>query len=359
MAVVIAAHKQNIEQSVREILDHFKDGIDFSKGVFLKPNIVFPVNDRRGEITRLRLTQSVVEVLRDECGVKDIAIGEGTAAGTVPLINFKASGYLRLTEKLGVELLDLHEGERVTVQWKYGTIDLPKILFEKVYINLPILKASSAAVMSGAMKNQKGLLSPEMKKRFHQLGLHEPIAALAVIAHPHLTIMDCSNFFQNDVFIAGTNLYEIDSLAARLLKIEKPEYLRIAIQDGGDEAYKVLGKDACNLSLRRKYAYMTYKRFLRLGLWSNPRACSMCRFSLDRLRHFPKADFASSFIVYVKLLRHMVKGTDFIFGSEPEYNDNGRPIVCIGNCTKKIANANRYLHVPGCPPTTADMAKHL
>jgi uncharacterized protein (DUF362 family) len=359
MAVLITGQQNEIKQSVRAIFNYFKGDIDFSKGVFLKPNIVFPVNARSGEITRLNFIQSIVEVLRKDFGVTDIVIGEGTAAGTVPHVNFKVSGYSNLAKKLNVDLLDLHEAERVTLKWKYGTIDLPKIIFDRAYINLPILKSSSAAIMSGAMKNQKGLLSPETKKRFHRLGLHEPIAALAAILQPSLTIMDGYNFFQNDLLMGGTSLYEIDNLAAKLLKIEEPEYLRVARQYGlGKEKYEVLGRESIKLNTK-KNGYTQYKRFLRLGLWSNPRACSMCRFTLERLKHAPENEFINNFVIYMKLFKCMMKGTDFIFGTKPEYSDNSRVIVCIGDCTKKIAQARGYTHVPGCPPTPADMAKHL
>ena len=282
MAVVIAAQKNNIKGSIRALLNHYKDEIDFRKTIFLKPNIVFPVNDRCGEITRLSTVRSIVEVLREDYGPVNILIGEGTAAGTNALRNFKVSGYQTLANRLNVSLLDLHSVERIPLEWKYGTIYLPKVLFDTTYISLPILKESSAALMSGAMKNQKGLLSTEMKKSFHRLGLHEPIAALCAIIQPHLTIMDGSNFFLNDLLIAGTNLYEVDHLATTLLGIDEPGYLRSARGYflGGDK-YEVVGQKLATRN-KRRFGYRKYKKYLNLRLWSNPTACSMCRFSTGK-----------------------------------------------------------------------------
>lgn len=359
MAVLVTGN-QTIKLAARLIFHHFDQEIDFSKGVFLKPNIVFPVRAGSGQITRPKIVQSIIEILREDYGVKNIVIGEGPAAGTIPLINFKVSGYMDLARNLGVDLLDLHTAERVTLKWKYGTIELPKIVFDMAYLNLPILKVSSAAVVSGAMKNQKGLLTPETKKRFHKLGLHGPIAALAEIVRPTLTIMDGYNFFGKEMLVSGNGLYEIDDFVTKRLGIEEPDYLRSARQAGlGKGTYEVLGGEALKLTKNKKVACTRYKKFLRLGLWSNPRACSMCRFALERLKHAPRGDLITYFVIYVKLFKHMVKGVDFVFGSKPEYDDNGRPIVCIGDCTKKLANTKGYPHIPGCPPTIADMARHL
>ena len=127
-------------------------------------------------------------------------------------------------------------------------IQLPKLAFEKTYINLPILKISSAATISGAMKNQKGLLLPDMKKKFHKLDLHAPIAHLNNLIQPDLTIMDGINFFGKNILISGDNTYEIDSLSSKVLKIPKPEYLTIAKEIGvGNDDCKMLGDEITNL----------------------------------------------------------------------------------------------------------------
>jgi hypothetical protein len=359
VSVIIVAKKNRIKESLRTIFNHYRDKIDFSKTVFLKPNIVFPVNDKTGEITRLAVVKSVVDILREEFHTHRIVIGEGTAAGTNPLTNFKVSGYRELAGQLKVELLDLHEAERTPVKWKHGILDLPRILFDSTYINLPILKMSSAALMSGAMKNQKGLINPEMKKRFHRLGLHEPIAALAETVRPHLTIMDGYNFFRNDAFFASDNFYEIDHLVIGLLGGDQPEYLRIAKDYGlGNDAYEIVGREFAERN-NKTFEHQKCKDYFRLRLWSNPAACSMCRFTLESLRHWPTTSFYHSFLVYAKLLRWLVKGADFVFGSKPEFDRGRKNIICIGDCTKKVAKSNKYRHVPGCPPTRASLSRHL
>ncbi|MDY7037223.1 MAG: DUF362 domain-containing protein, partial [Thermodesulfobacteriota bacterium] len=275
MPVYIEKENRDPKEAIRKILHTFRDKIDTSKGVFLKPNIVFPVREKSGEITRHKIVRALVDVLREIDPNLEIVIAEGTAAGTIPAENFKVSGYAKLAEELRVHLLDLNQVEHIKLKWKYGILRLPKIAFDKTYINLPILKSSSAAGISGAMKNQKGLLLPNMKKGFHKLGLHEPIAHLNKAVQPNLTIMDAANFFNDNVLIAGDNTYEIDRFATKHLRAPEPAYLRMSRELGvGSDNFTLLGEDMEELHSNYEYQPYEYKKFLRIRLWSNPRACS-------------------------------------------------------------------------------------
>lgn len=360
MAVYIAKDNTDIKQAIRLIINHFKEKIDFSKSIFLKPNIVFPVKENSGEITRHKIVRALIEVLRENDDKIDIIIGEGTAAGSNPEENFKVSGYSKLAKDLGVWLLNLDEVERVKVRWKYGAIKLPSIVFERNYINLPILKLSSAAGISGAMKNQKGLLSPKMKKGFHMLGLHEPIAYLNEVIQPALTIVDGFNFFKNNVFIAGDNTYEIDKLAIKVLKADEPGYMKIAKDIGvGKNNYKIFGNNVDGIRCNYNYKPKEYKKFFRIRLWSNPRACSMCRFLFHDIKRFSYDNMSYSIFMSLKLVKYALTGLEIIFGSKPEFKRKYQKVICIGDCTKKIAKKNEYIHVPGCPPKKEDMLKYF
>jgi uncharacterized protein (DUF362 family) len=360
MSVVIERENKNIKVSIRNLFDQFERKMDFSKGFFLKPNIVFPVLSHSGEITRPEVTRALVEVIREKNSRADIVIGEGTAAGTIPLENFQVSGYSLLANELGVELLDLNKVEKVELPWKYGTIELPKIVFEKNYINLPILKLSAAAIVSGALKNQKGILSPRMKKKFHRLGLHDPIAQLANLIQPHLTILDGINFFKKDnILVAGDNAYEVDATAIRLLNIQEPEYFRIAREIGiGRDEFELSGYSAVPFA-PGTYRVHKYKEYFNVRLWSNPRACSMCRLTLYNVKNMPLKDIKYTYKMYLKLMKFIITGADFVFGSKVEFSARSKNVICIGNCTKKLAEDNEYTHVPGCPPTKEEMIKYL
>src|SRR5512137_2309369 len=154
MSVLLSEGSRNLQESIHHILDTSLTKNDYSRGIFLKPNIVFPVKQGSGEITPHTIIRTLVETLREKSNNIDIIIGEGVAAGCDPLINFSVSGYSKLAQELIVPLIDLNIAERKVVTWKFGKLELPAIALERIYINLPILKPSSACVISGALKNQ-------------------------------------------------------------------------------------------------------------------------------------------------------------------------------------------------------------
>lgn len=63
--------------------------------------------------------------------------------------------------------------------------------------------------------------------------------------------------------------------------------------------------------------------------------------------------------MYAKLAKYAVGGVDFVFGSNPVYDPDAKFIVCIGDCTGKIAREKGYHHIPGCPPTDDDIIREI
>jgi len=274
------------------------------------------------------------------------------------LENFNVSGYTRLAQELNVPLIDLHTAERRSIAFGAGSLALPCIMLDRTYINLPILKPSSACVISGALKNQKGLIPPQEKKRFHRLGLHQQIADLNLAIQPALSILDGTVFFGRQALISGDNCGEIDASACRLLGIAEPEHVRLAREGGlfspdwgetGDTLYLIPSVSAPS--------YKKSKQIGRLRLWSNPQACSMCRYVFhDITRNVFKPQ---NLRAGVGLLPYTLKGAEVIMGSNPKWQKEYETVICIGECTRKIAREGGYIHVPGCPPTPEDVADSL
>lgn len=358
MAVLLSNGKRNLKNELHAILDAFLTAQDYSRGIFIKPNIVFPVRSKTGEITPTAFVKTLITALREHQGNIDIILGEGVAAGCDPWKNFQVSGYLKLAHELNVPIVDLNCNERKNVLWKFGKLELPCVAFDRTYINLPILKPSSACTISGALKNQKGLLLPEIKKQFHRLGLHEQIAELNAVVQPALTIMDCSRIFGQNVLISGNNCGEIDATACRYLEIEEPEHVRISRGIGVfTEGFPVNGD---KLSIRRNsslFMNKEYKQFGRLRLWSNPQACTMCRYLFSEIQQ--NSLKPHEFTGKIKLLVHSIKGAEFIIGSNPKWQRNYETVFCVGNCTRKVAQEGGYTYIPGCPPTINDFFDNI
>ncbi len=357
MTVLLSDGQTNLKGMFHHILDTFKDDIDPTRGFFLKPNIVFPVRPESGEITPPAFVETLILALWEHYNKVDIVLGEGVAAGCDPKENFRVSGYAKLASELHVPLLDLHKVERATVPWKFGKLELPKIALERTYINLPLLKPSSACVISGALKNQKGLLEPAMKKHFHRLGLHEQIAELNHVVKPSLTILDGSLFFGHDLILSGNNCGEIDATACQLLDIEEPEHVRLARSTHVfDAEYSVQSE----VDIKRIAARPEVKEFKRLGrlrLWSNPQACTMCRYLFREIQTnlFKRQNLLAG----IKLIPHSIKGAEIIMGSNPKWRKEYGTVICIGTCTYRIAKEGGYTYIPGCPPTPEDLYKNL
>jgi len=358
MTVLLSDGRKSLKDAMKRILQAFMTEADYARGIFIKPNIVFPTKAQSGEITPPSLVRTLVSVLREHRDNVDIVLGEGVAAGCDPLKNFQVSGYAKLAHELNVPLLDLHCANRKTVVWKFGKLKLPSIALERTYINLPILKPSGACVISGALKNQKGLVLPEVKKQFHRLGLHEQVAELNIVIKPSLTIMDCSHFFGRNMLISGDNCGEIDATACELLGIEEPEHIQLSRNaQVFTSGYEVIDEI---ISVRRISARPVVKEFKRLGrlrLWSNPQACTMCRY----LFHDIQDDLLKrkNLRAGAKLLPYLIKGTEIVMGSNPQWKKESDTVICIGACTRHVAKEGDYIYIPGCPPTLDDFYKNL
>ncbi|MGB7297137.1 MAG: DUF362 domain-containing protein [Candidatus Aminicenantales bacterium] len=360
MSLYLAHSGGDFCQAIRRIVDFFRSRLELERGVLLKPNIVFPVRGSSGEITRPSLVQALIKVLREIKPDVEILIGEGTAAGTVVEENFHISGFRKLASKYGIELVDLHKSKKRRLSWKYGTIELPELAFEKTYINLPILKKSSAALFSGAIKNQKGLLPAPVKKQFHRLGLHGPLAELARIIQPSLTIMDGVNAFKGDLLIGGDDIVEMDRYIVRRLGLAEPRFLaelRSNLRSAGDPP--VVRGDADTPVQKVDWKEEEYQTLFNLRLWSNPRACSMCRLRFHELKGLKRRRFLDVMRIYFKLIKLSLVGADIVFGSDPFFRDRGKPLICMGECTKILAEKEGCRHIPGCPPSLRQIAKNI
>ena len=358
MTVLLSDGRSNLIDAFLAILNTFITDADCSRGIFIKPNIVFAVRPESGEITPPSFVESLIQAFRERYRNIDIILGEGVAAGCDPMENFRVSGYAELAHELDVSLIDLNCAEHKTVTWKFGKLELPKVVLERTYINVPILKPSSACVISGALKNQKGILLPTMKKQFHRLGLHEQIAELNTVVKPSLTIMDCSRFFGHNALISGDNCGEVDATACQLLNIDEPEHVRFSRSARVFATDYVVKGDKIKLKRTSDRPVVEeYKSLGRLRLWSNSQACTGCRYIFTDIQH--NLLKRQNFLTGAKLFFHSIKGAEIIMGLNPQWRKEHPTVICIGECTRRLAKEGGYIHVPGCPPRPGDLNEYL
>jgi hypothetical protein len=46
-------------------------------------------------------------------------------------------------------------------------------------------------------------------------------------------------------------------------------------------------------------------------------------------------------------------------GSNPQWRKEYKTVICVGNCTRRIAKEGGYIFIPGCPPTLREFYENL
>ena len=348
-------------------------GLDLTgkRSAVIKPNLVTAARPRTAIVTHPAVVEAIVKVLRER-GLDDITIADGPGVGLDPARVFDRSGYRKLARRLGVRLISFNDVERRERDWRYGKLRVPAILEDTdLYVNVPKLKTHGYTTVTLSIKNHKGMLSEADKKLDHHLGLHEPLVEQAKLVPPDLIVLDGVVGVEGDgplngrpvrarIFAVGTNMLEVDSTAARLMGFDprRIKHLAIAEREGlGAMDPEVLGSAPSRPFVP---ANEEFGRVVNIYSWRDCTACSMCIDSFSAgvklaitdprywFRLVPKLAFWG---VFRKL--HVIQGRNAKVPTVP-----GR-VICLGHCTKDLAEREGLTHVPGCPPSARDVADTL
>ncbi len=336
------------------------------KTAVLKPNIVIAAKPGSAMITHPAVVEALVDVLRER-GIPDIIIAEGPGLGADEERFFELSGYRALAEKKQVRLVNLNRAERTRVQWRYGTVGIPRIVLDAgLYINLPKMKTHGQTMVTLSLKNQKGLLSLAGKKSFHKLGLHEPLVELAKVVSPRLVIIDAIEGMEGEgplngkrkrvgALVIGTNQLEADIVSCGIMGIDhtRVDHLAYGIRERiGPEVPVVIGTPSI-ADVRTPFlgANQRYGKFLNIYSWRDPHACSMCIDSFSLAVKYAVRNPRYWFTFLPKFAYYALFGRlNIIQGKETRIPDAGGEVICLGDCTKELAEREGLRHIEGCPP---------
>jgi uncharacterized protein (DUF362 family) len=192
--------------SVRKAVD-LCGGLDHlpsNASVFIKPNIVFWTRTtnfpKYGVITTSRVVEDMVVLLKER-GIEDITIAEGTVLQDpkdmqTQMHAFESLGYDTLEQRYGVKSLNIWErpfekidlGDGITLRFNVD------ILNSDFVADLPVLKTHSMTKVSLGIKNLKGMIDINSRKKCHNTDpvrdLHFMVAKLADKMPPMLTLLD-------------------------------------------------------------------------------------------------------------------------------------------------------------------------
>ncbi|MDR2939844.1 MAG: DUF362 domain-containing protein, partial [Clostridiales bacterium] len=262
---------------------------------------------------------------------------------------YEVCGYNRLSEVYGVKLYDLKDDKIRKIKAGGYTFEIfEKALDTDFLINAPVLKAHCQTLFTCNLKNLKGCISDKEKRKFHSLGLHNPIAYLGATVKTHFCVVDgiCGDLtFEEggtpvtmNMVIAGQDPLMVDSYCAGLIgyQLNDIEYLRIASSLGIGEVY---GENTELIELNKDKKPHEIKADTQL---------------VKKLSKHIVEDEACS-ACYSSLIHALNKVSGFNGKVNIGQGFKNKPgALGCGNCTKLHDD-----YVKGCPPTAVEIVSFL
>jgi uncharacterized protein (DUF362 family) len=249
-SVVAIVRYESPLESVRKAveLSGGLDGLSADAKVFIKPNVVFWTKavpfPKWGVITTSRVVEDMVVLLKER-GVDHITIGEGMATmdpkdRETPAHAFESLGYNVLKRRYGVKVLNVLERPFEKVDLGGGVVlnFNTDILHRDFVVDLPVLKTHNQTMVSLGIKNLKGIIDINSRKKCHSADpkkdLNYMIARLPDRLPPLFALLD--GIYTNErgpnfdgrmrhsrVLVASRDVLSADMVGARVLGYEPSE----------------------------------------------------------------------------------------------------------------------------------------
>lgn len=201
--------------------------------VVIKPNLTGDTNLwREGIVTNPYVVEGIIRYA-EQASPHEIVIAEATACGLDNKKAFRENGFEEVAERTGAAIVDLYDEEFIATPVKKGMVTneikiAKRILEADVLINVPTMKTHVATGVSLCLKNMKGVLPENEKRRSHFLGVNKFVTDLNSIVGPQLCVIDATVAMEGDgpmqgtpvnlgVLLAGTDPVATDLIATRLM----------------------------------------------------------------------------------------------------------------------------------------------
>ena len=353
-------HKISITKTTSDLKSDLKNalgligGIEYYIGhndvVMIKPNI-----NGTEAITNIHLVAALIELLQ-EYGVKKVVVAESSFGDEkMTQMYFKKSGYAEMCERYGIDLVNLNASEiaetKVVNPLANNSLNIAKEVFEAdKIINVPVMKVHYATGVSLAMKNLKGVLVKEQKRKFHDIGLDKSIVDLNSVVKPALNIIDATTCMERmgphggdavkmDLLIAGENIAAVDYVGCEIMgyTLDEVKHLKYFIDQSKfcTDSTKVLGEKMEHV--RRRFAKVEVSNIIPQNYKINQNdACCTCMNALLLSLRFLEDE-------------HRNMDVEVCLGSNiNEIKADGQIAVGFGNCRRKQEGCD--ISIKGCPP---------
>jgi uncharacterized protein (DUF362 family) len=229
---VVHAPPERLGVALSEALDAvgWRRVLDEHEHVLVKPNLGYDLPSQ-GACTSPQVLAATVELLVEH-GHR-VTIIEGDQVLVRVERAAELAGVPALCRHPRVSWCNLSRAPTVTRSLPgarvFGRVELPAILGTAPLISLPVMKTHAKCAMTGAIKNQWGLL-PTDRHRYHSV-LDEALADLYALAPPDLVLMDATVCMEGngpksgrprrlDTVMASRDAFALDWTAAGIMGID-------------------------------------------------------------------------------------------------------------------------------------------
>jgi uncharacterized protein (DUF362 family) len=329
--------------------------------VLIKPNVLCAMDYKTGAVTNPSVVRALCRLAR-KAGAGKIIIAESSVIGCNTQDAFDKSGYSELAREEKTGLLDLKKAPTIYMGIPNGKIfrrlELPEIIFKSdVIINVPVMKTHDMLPVTLGLKNMKGVIKDNDKKRFHVLGISQSIVDINKLVLPQLTVIDGTVAMEGlgpvhgkpvnfGVIISSYDTVAADAVATFVMGIDpaQVDHIQLAAQQGlgcADLAMiEISGLSIEQVKRPFELLRLDFKEFEKtLGIRIHEAgACSGCRQVIETLLNN-----------YLKGNLEVLRDHTMIFGQTVKKLPEVRgKLLCFGSCTKKYKSLGGY--IPGCPP---------
>ena len=338
--------------------------------IALKPNLVGPIPASDGATTHPEIAEAVLSYLKKN-GFKRIVVMESSWVGDRTSDSLLVTGFGELCRRMDVPFWDLQEDRGSAVDAAGLELNICERVREVDYlINLPVLKGHCQTRMTCALKNMKGCIPSSEKRRFHRMGLHDPIGHLAAAVHqdfiiadaicPDLLFEDGGNPVQLDRMICAADPVLMDAYGSQILALEQEEvsYIRIAAALGAGCPDTSQAEVSFYLE-KRGHEYGTGSRYIRAEVPSLPWNRDPGGMLIRLREHVDEVDSCSACCgTLIPVLQKLEQEgkldqiPDKICIGQGYRGKTGN--LGIGNCTSLFCHT-----LKGCPPTADEMYRFL
>jgi len=386
-------------------LDSVRKAVDLSQGldhlpsnasVFIKPNIVFwsrfGTFPAYGVITTSQVIEDMVAILKER-GIEKICIGEGMVLfdpkdRETPAHAFETLGYNTMKKKYGINVVNLFERPYEKVSFRDGTTlnFSTDFLKSDFVVNIPVLKTHAQTIVSLGIKNLKGTLDINSRKKCHSANtekdLHYMIARFQEILPTGFTLIDGiytnergpgidGKIRRENLLIGSRDILSADKVGTRVLGYDPSEvpYLVKTAHEAGRPVdlsdTDVVGEKIEAVASRHHYSFPYTPDE------SQALPVPMKRMGIQGLS-FRKYDL--SMCTYCSLLNGMIltaisqawQGTpwddvEVLTGKSMKPTPGKKKTILIGKCiyqaNKNNPDIKELFAIKGCPPSTGQIVE--